>query len=216
MALLIDYNMEKNLLRNVKIFRLFFVQFLIIGFFANSLLPQACFCGEACLHGLQGTANKRQNFLFHTRCLGTQCKSCNLEDVQTFKASNAANSTEQLITLNTTFILPNFSNYQFNINFIKIFSSRLNTHVKVQTPQTYLQNLSLLLWFLFRYNLHIINPERSQFWNHLFHCSETGTNYRRRNRHTMQKTAYRLAKYKIIEWFVYKGSPGHLFTNGPD
>ena len=72
--------MEKNLLRSGKIFRLFFVKFLIIGLFANSLLPQACFCGEACLHGLQGEAKARKNFLFHNRCSGTQCKSCNFED----------------------------------------------------------------------------------------------------------------------------------------
>jgi len=145
MAFCLDYKMEKNLLRNVKIFRLFFVQFLIIGFFANNLLPQACFCGEACLHGLQGKTKARLSFLFHTRCSGTQCKSCNLEDVQTLKASNAAHSTEKLKTLNTPFILSNFSDYQFNINFIKIFFSRPNSYVKVKTPPTYLQNRSLLL-----------------------------------------------------------------------
>jgi hypothetical protein len=140
-----EYNMEKNLLRNVKIFRLFFVQFLLIGLFANSLLPQACFCGEACLHGLQGKAKASLSFLFHNRCSGTQCKSCNFEDVQTLKASNAARATEQLKTLNTPFILSNFSNYQFNINLITIFFSRLNKYVKVQSSPTYLQNLSLLL-----------------------------------------------------------------------
>ena len=140
-----EYNMEKNLLRNVKIFRLFFVQFLLIGLFANSLLPQACFCGEACLHGLQGKAKASLSFLFHNRCSGTQCKSCNFEDVQTLKASNAARATEQLKTLSTTFILSNFSNYQFNINLITIFFSRLNKCVKVQSSPTYLRNLSLLL-----------------------------------------------------------------------
>ena len=123
----------------------FFVQFLIIGLFANSLLPHACFCGEACLHGLQGTAKARPNFLFHARCSGTQCKSCNLEDVKTLKASNAARAAEQLKTLNTPFILSKFSDYQFNLNFIKIFFSRLNKYVKVQSAPTYLQNLSLLL-----------------------------------------------------------------------
>jgi hypothetical protein len=137
--------MEKNLLRNEKIFRLFFVQFLIIGLFANSLLPQACFCGEACLHGLQGTVKERPNFLFHVRCLGTQCQSCNLEDVKTFKASNAAHSTVQLKTLNTPFILSNFSNYRFNINFITTFFSHLKKYVKLESSPTYLQNLSLLL-----------------------------------------------------------------------
>ena len=137
--------MEKNLLRNVKIFRLFFVQFLIIGLFANSLVPQACFCGEACLHGLQGKTKVRLSFLFHNRCLSTQCKSCNFEDLQSLKASNAACTTEQLKSLNTTFILSYFSNYQFNINLITIFFSRLNKYVKVQSSPTYLQNLSLLL-----------------------------------------------------------------------
>jgi len=140
-----EYNMEKNLLRNVKIFRLFFVQFLLLGLFANSLLPQACFCGEACLHGLQGKAKASLSFLFHNRCSGTQCKSCNFEDVQTLKASNAARATEQLKIVNTPFILSNFSNYRFNSNLITIFYSRLNTYVKVQFSPTYLRNLTLLL-----------------------------------------------------------------------
>jgi hypothetical protein len=139
------YNMEKNLLRSVKTFRLFFVQFLIMGLFANSLLPQACFCGEACLHGLQGTANDRQSIPFHNRCAGNQCTSCNVEDAQTIKLSKDAPSTVKLKTLNAPVLLSNFSDHRFNINFIKIFSSRLNKYVKVQSSPTYLQNLSLLL-----------------------------------------------------------------------
>jgi hypothetical protein len=87
----------------------------------------------------------RPNSLFHARCSGTQCKSCNFEDVQTLKASNAIHSAEQLKTLNTQFILSNFSDYQLYVNFIKIFFFRPNRHVKVQSPPMYLQNLSLLL-----------------------------------------------------------------------
>ena len=137
--------MEESPLRNFKLFRLFFVKFLIIGLFTNSLLPQACFCGEACLHALQGKTKARLSFLLHTRCSGTQCKSCNFEDIQTLKVSNPTHSTEKLNTLNTPFILSNFSNYQFNINLITIFFSRLYNYVKVQSSPTYLQNLSLLL-----------------------------------------------------------------------
>lgn len=140
-----EYNLEKNPLRNVKIFRLLFVQFLIAGLFATSLVPQACFCGEACLHGLQGKTKARLSFLLHTRCSGTQCKSCNFEDAQSLKASNAAHSAEKLKTLNTPFILSNFSDYQINVNFIKIFFFSLRRYVKVHFPPTYLQNLSLLL-----------------------------------------------------------------------
>jgi hypothetical protein len=140
-----DYHVEKNLLRNLKIFKLFFIEFLIIGLFANSLWPQACFCGEACRHGLQGKETAMLIFLFHHRCSGTHCNSCNLEDIQSFKALNAAHSTEKLKTLSTPFILANFSDCQLYINFIKIFFCRLNSHVKVQFPPKYLQNLSLLL-----------------------------------------------------------------------
>ena len=138
-------NMGKNLLGNLKIPRVLLGQFIILILFTNSLLPQACFCGEACLHGLQGRAKARLSFLFHNRCSGTQCKSCNFEDGQTFKASNASHSTVKLTTLNMPFILFNFSDYRSKINFIKIFFSRLNKYVKIQSPPTYLQNLSLLL-----------------------------------------------------------------------
>jgi hypothetical protein len=137
--------MEESPLRNFKLFRLFFVKFLIIGLFTNSLLPQACFCGEACLHSLQGKSKASQSFIFHTRCSGTQCKSCNFEDIQTLKVSNPTHSTEKLNTFNTPFILANFSGYKLNVNFLKIFFSRPNRDVKVQPPPTYLQNLSLLL-----------------------------------------------------------------------
>ena len=132
-------------MRNLKIFKLFFIQFLIIGLFAASMFPQACFCGEACLHALQGKTKARLGFLFHPRCSSTQCKSCEFEDAQSLKASNAAHKTEKLNTLNTPFILSNFSECQINVNFIKIFFFRPNRHVKVQSPPTYLQNLSLLL-----------------------------------------------------------------------
>ena len=84
-------------------------------------------------------------FLFHNRCSGIQCKNCNFEDVQTLKASNAAHLTDKLKTLITPFILFDFSDYQSKINFIKIFFSRLNKYAEVQSPPTYLKNLSLLL-----------------------------------------------------------------------
>ncbi len=140
-----DYNVEKNLLRYVNIFRLFFIKFLIIGLFANSLLPQACFCGEACRHGLQGKETAGLIFLFHNRCSGTHCKSCNFEEIQTLRASNATHSKEIPKSLHTLYILSNYSDNQRNIHFIKVFFSRLESYVKVKFPPNYLQNLSLLL-----------------------------------------------------------------------
>ena len=142
---MIGYKMENNLFRNSKIFAPIFVQFLIIGLFANSLLPQACFCGDACRHGPQGTAQAGQSFPFHNRCSENQCTSCNVEDAQRIKLSNSAPPTAKLDIFNSPPILFNFSDYQPNVNFIRIFFSRPNECVKVQFPPAYLRNLSLLL-----------------------------------------------------------------------
>ena len=137
--------MDNNLLRNLKIFRLFFLHFLIIGLLANSLLSHACLCGGACQHGPQGKEKSSISFLFHTRCLGTQCKSCNMEDIQTFKASNSANSTGKIQILISPSILFNFSDYQCNINLIKIIFFRYNKSIETHFLPVYLQKLSLLI-----------------------------------------------------------------------
>ena len=139
------YNMENNLLRILKIFRLYFVKFLIIGLFANSLLPQACLCGGTCLHGIQGKEWSSISFLFHTRCLGTQCRSCNLEDIQTLKASNGAHSITKTEIPVTPSILFNLSDYQSGIDLIKIVFPYHNKLLKTRSLPTYLQNLSLLI-----------------------------------------------------------------------
>jgi hypothetical protein len=145
LAFLTGYSVENNLPRNLKIFRLIFIQFLIIGIFANSLLPQACLCGGACLHGLQGKERPSMSFLFHIRCLGNQCKSCNLEDMQTLRASNAAHSAAKIEILVTPSILLNLSGYQSDIDLIKIIFPRHNKSLKTQSLPVYLQNLSLLI-----------------------------------------------------------------------
>ena len=137
--------MEINLLRNVKKFRLYVVQFLIMALFAGSLLPQACFCGEACLHGLQVTAKTRQSYPIHNRCSESQCSSCNVEDVQTIKLSNATHASAKLKTLNTPLISSSCPDHQPEINFNRIFFLHLDKSLKVQFPPTYLQNCFLLL-----------------------------------------------------------------------
>ena len=140
-----EYNLEKNPLRNVKIFRLLFVQFLIVGLFATSLVPQACFCGEACLHGLQGKTKARLSFLLHTRCSGTQCKSCNFEDGQTLQAKNASNATGNLDILNTPLIILFLSDYYPDNYTITIFYPRNDAFLKFQSSTIYILNLSLLI-----------------------------------------------------------------------
>lgn len=124
---------------------MFFIKLLILGFFVNSLLPQACFCGEACVHGLEGSPEARPNSLFHNRCAGTQCKSCKVEDAQTLKASYASHPAAELKSRNIPAILFDFPDGKFGINFNTIFLYRLNEYLKVKSPSLYLQNLSFLL-----------------------------------------------------------------------
>jgi len=131
--------------RNLKIFRLYFIKFLIIGLFANSLLPQACLCGATCLHGLQGKELSSISSLFHTRCLGTQCKSCNLEDIQTLKASNGAHSITKTEILFAPSILFDLSDYQSNIDLVNIIFPHHIKPLKTRSLPAYLQNLSLLI-----------------------------------------------------------------------
>ena len=145
LAFLMDYSVENNLLRNLKIFRLYFIKFLIIGLFANSLLPQACLCGATCLHGLQVKERPSISFLFHTRCLGTQCKSCNLEDIQNLKASNAAYSTVKIGILFTPSILFKLSDCQSDTDLINIIFPYHIKPLKTRSLPAYLQNLSLLI-----------------------------------------------------------------------
>jgi hypothetical protein len=132
-------------LRNVKLIRLFLVQFLVVGIFADSLLSQACFCGETCRHGPRGTAKASQSFPFHTRCSGSQCTSCNAEDVQTIKLSNAGSSAAKLKTLSTLPILYYLPDYQSKLILTRLFFAYPDKWVEVHSPPRYLQNLFLLL-----------------------------------------------------------------------
>ncbi len=130
---------------NLRVFRMLLVLFLALGIFANGVMAEACFCGEACLHGLQDKAKTRVSSPFHNRCSGSHCNSCNLEDGQTLKAANSSTSTGNLIILDTSFIILILTDYHSNKQFIKGFCSRIYACVKVQSSPTYLQNLSLLL-----------------------------------------------------------------------
>lgn len=83
----------------------FVVMLLVLGVCANSVLPEACLCGQACLHGLQAKAKINVKLLFHLRCSGTLCMSCDLEKGQTLKATSSATLTPNMKIFNNS-ILP--------------------------------------------------------------------------------------------------------------
>ena len=130
---------------NLRAFRLLLVLLLTLGIFVNSVMAEACFCGETCIHGLQDKVNTRGSFPFHNRCSGTHCKSCNFEDGQTLKATNASPPTGNLETLDTSFTIFVGTDYHSNNHILNGFCPRIYTGIKVQSSPAYLQNLSLLL-----------------------------------------------------------------------
>jgi len=133
----------KILMRHRKTFNILVALFLAFGVFANSALAEACFCGQACLHGLQPEAKIKVNFLFHMRCSGALCKSCDLEKGQTLKAANSATQTLNVKILDTAFILSTPLDYPSTYHVIKGFDSICNYRAIPSAP-IFLQNLSVL------------------------------------------------------------------------
>ena len=115
--------------------------FLVLGVFANSALSEACFCGQACMHGPQPKA--KVYFLFHMRCVGMACKSCDLETGQTLKATSSATQTLNVKTLDTAFIVSTLLDYPSTHHILKEIDSFYACATVLSSP-IYLQKLSLL------------------------------------------------------------------------
>jgi hypothetical protein len=116
--------------------------FLILGICLNGLMAEFCFCGQTCLHGLQSKSKIKVNSLFHLRCQGTLCKSCNLEKGQTLKEANSANQALDVKTRDTGFILSTLPNYP-STNYIFKDFDLFYTYITVPSSPIYLIKLSL-------------------------------------------------------------------------
>ena len=121
----------------------FFVAFfLVCAVFSNGALAEACFCGQACLHGPQHKAKFAVNLPFHMRCPGTLCASCVLEKGQTSKAVNSAAWTHHL-KIPGTVVLNLFIDCPSNCHIFKE-TAFLSARGAASTVPLYLQNLSIL------------------------------------------------------------------------
>ncbi len=94
-------------------FSILAVLVLVVGVFANSALAQACFCGQACLHGFQPKSKIKVKSLLHMRCSGIPCKSCDLEESQTLRATTHRSQSLDLKSLDAAFIQPPFNAHPF-------------------------------------------------------------------------------------------------------
>ena len=126
-----------------KTFKILVALFLVLGVFANSALAEACFCGEACLHGLQPDGKIKVYLPFHMRCSGIPCESCELEKGQTLKAANSINQSLNVKLLDNAFILPTLLDYPPTYHILKNFDS-FYARGAIPSSPIYLQNLSIL------------------------------------------------------------------------
>jgi hypothetical protein len=137
--------MPRILLVKSRIFKTLLVIFIILGFFANGVMAEACFCGEACLHSLQDKTKASTASPFHHRCSGTHCKSCNLEDGQTLRATNSSTPTGSLNILDTSLIILFLTDYHSDNHTILSFYPHNDTFLKLLSSTIYILNLSLLI-----------------------------------------------------------------------
>ena len=107
-------------------YKIFIAMLLIFGIGVNGVMAEACFCGQACLHGLQNKSTKRVTPLFHNRCNGTNCKGCNVEKGQTLKTVSLDNPTVNAKFFHASYILLALFDYPFTANFFESFESFFN------------------------------------------------------------------------------------------
>ena len=119
------------------------VLFLLMGICTNSVMGEACLCGQACRHRLQSKLGAGVNSSFHMRCCGTNCNSCNIEKGQTLKAANTSTPTGGVKIFDTTHIICVLVDYPATIYVLKDFDVFYAYGTPPFSP-IYLQNLSLL------------------------------------------------------------------------
>jgi len=124
-----------------RIFYLLVASILVSGVFANSILAESCFCGQACMHGLQPKA--KAFYRLHMLCWGNSCKSCNLEKGRTVRAVNAEAQPLNVKTHDTPLRSPTLLDYppdDYRLNGFESF----HACATVPSSPIYLQKLSLL------------------------------------------------------------------------
>lgn len=131
-------------MRSLKISKVLLILFLLLGIFANSVMAEICFCGEACSHNFRDNVEKNANFPSHNHCVGSQCKSCNLEDGQTLKGRSLSSPDVSYKLFDTNLLIFTLPTYYLDNHIIWGFTSDIYAFEKVQSLPLFLNNCSLL------------------------------------------------------------------------
>jgi hypothetical protein len=117
--------------------------FLVFGIGLNGAMAEACFCGQACLHGLQNNSKKQVTPLFHNRCDGTNCQGCNVEEGQTLKTVALDKTTVNAKFFHAPHILSVLADYPLTNHVFDGFGS-LFTRATIPCSPLYQKNIPLL------------------------------------------------------------------------
>jgi hypothetical protein len=127
-----------------KIFSVLIISFFLPGIFMNGVMPEACLCIGPCSFGLQDEINVRENSPFHSHHASPHCKSCNVEDGQTLKATVSSTSFGKIKVFDTISIIFILTDHHSHNYIYKSFVPRLYDYGIVKSLPTYLKNLSIL------------------------------------------------------------------------
>jgi hypothetical protein len=130
--------------RSLKISKVLLILFLLLGIFANSVMTEICFCGEACSHDSRDNEEKKANFPFHNHCVGSHCKRCNLEDGQTLKGRILSSPDVSYKLFDTNLLIFTLPTYYLDNHIIWGFTTDIYAFEKVQSLPLFLNNCSLL------------------------------------------------------------------------
>ena len=106
--------------------------------------PDACFCGQACGHSLYDRMETQRDVPNHNRCLGYECKTCNIERIMNFDPDNL-HTTSYGKTVCERWQIPIISNVTLVANYTTNRMDLTYFLIPVCRSAIYLQSLSLLL-----------------------------------------------------------------------
>jgi hypothetical protein len=137
-------NPTKMVMVKRKIFSILIILFFVPGIFINGVMTEACLCIGPCSFGLQDQINVKENSLFHSHHASPHCKSCNVEDGQTLKATVSSTSFGKIKVFDTISIIFILTDHHSHNYIHKSFVPRLYDYGIVTSLPTYLKNLSIL------------------------------------------------------------------------
>ena len=127
-----------------KIFSILIISFFRPGIFINGVMPEACLCIGPCSFGLLAEIDVKENSPVHSHHASPHCKSCNVEEGQTLKAtvsSTSIGTVKVFDTISIIFILSDHHSHNYIHN---SFVPRLYDYGIIRYLPTYLKNLSIL------------------------------------------------------------------------